>query len=293
MNRFSLSLGTFLGMRIKVHAVFLLLLLLYAIMNLLTEALLVFGIVVFHELGHTMAARGYGIRVKEIELLPIGGVARLEDLMSIDPQVEAAVAIAGPINNVLLIAAALFLRSIMPLRAETVSFFLQANLMIMGFNMIPALPLDGGRIYRATLTKRLGFRKATERAARLGQWTSIFFMVGCLLMAAMGHLNLVLLITAYYLYLVAGKEQNLAAYSLMSYLGRKQDEVSKQRVLGVEQLVAHPATPIKEVIKHFVPQKYHVIWIMADEKLGHQITEAQLLHAMIEKGIDTPVGEIR
>ncbi len=293
MSRFSLSLGTFLGMRIKVHAVFLLLLLLYALTNLLTEALLVFTVVVFHELGHTMAARGYGIRVKEIELLPIGGVARLEDLMSIDPQVEAAVAVAGPINNVLLIAAGLFLRRMLHLPEDSMSFFLQANLMIMGFNMIPALPLDGGRIYRATLTKRLGFRKATEKAARLGQWASVFFMVGCVLMAVMGHLNLVLLVTAYFIYQVAGKEQNLAAYSLMSYLGRKQDEVSKHRVLGVEQLVVHPTTPIKEVIKHFVPQKYHIIWIITDEKLERSITEAQLLHAMLEKGIETMVGEIR
>ncbi len=279
-------------MRIKVHAVFLLLLLLYGVMNLLGEALMVFAIVAFHELGHTMAARGYGIRVREIELLPIGGVARLEDLMSIDPQVEAAVAVAGPINNVLLIAAALFLRNVLHLPEETTSFFLQANLMIMGFNLIPALPLDGGRIYRATLTKRLGFRKATERAARLGQWASAFFLVGCVLMAALGRLNLVLMVTAYYICQVAGKEQNLAAYSLMSYLGRKRDEVSRHRVLGVEQLVAHPTTPIKEVIKHFVPQKYHIIWIMVDERLERSITEAELLHAMMEQGIDTPVGEI-
>jgi Zn-dependent protease/CBS domain-containing protein len=139
---------------------------------------LLFGVVVLHELGHALAARRYGIATRDITLLPIGGVARLERIPE-KPSQELMIALAGPMVNVLL--AALFAlvawASGEPLslvgaatRDQSIIVnLLAANLLLATFNMIPAFPMDGGRVFRAFLAMRLPYSTATDLAAGVGQ----------------------------------------------------------------------------------------------------------------------------
>ena len=133
---------------------------------------LLFACVVLHEFGHVYAAKRYGIETPDVTVLPIGGLARLERIPD-DPREEAMVAVAGPLVNVaialvlvILIGARFDLSDMANL--EQVSGSLQArlaaaNIMLVLFNLIPAFPMDGGRVLRALLATRLGFVKARER----------------------------------------------------------------------------------------------------------------------------------
>jgi Zn-dependent protease len=149
--------------------------------------LAVFGCVLLHELGHALMARTYGIATRDITLYPIGGVARLERMPE-QPRAEVAIALAGPAVNVA-IAAGLALGMYLsgrpmdgPMVAglsghEFVHVLLSANILLVLFNLIPAFPMDGGRVLRAALAMVTGRLKATEIAATLGVVLAIGFMI--------------------------------------------------------------------------------------------------------------------
>lgn len=199
-----LNLGKVAGIKIEVHWTFTLLLIwvVYldirrggnlntALMNV-SLILFLFLCVVLHELGHALTARRFNIATKKITLLPIGGVASLEKMPE-KPGQELLVALAGPAVNVVI---ALLLLLVVPLRTylsmdaenlevlltapsvNTLLFYLLiANIMLVAFNLIPAFPMDGGRVLRALLAFRMSRTKATEIAATLGQTLAVVFFV--------------------------------------------------------------------------------------------------------------------
>lgn len=186
--RYTLGLGAPFGIPVRVHATFPLVLLLYPALvvrdGTAREALLaallvlaVFGCVVLHELGHSLMARRFGIRVRDIVLFPIGGVARAEAIPD-DPRREIAVAVAGPVVN-FGIAGVLFLvlaaSGIPPHGSGFLVDLAWVNLALAVFNLIPAFPMDGGRILRGMLSLRMPYLAATRRARDIGQLIALGF----------------------------------------------------------------------------------------------------------------------
>ncbi len=146
----------------------------------------VFGSVVAHEFGHAMAARHYGIPTLDITLLPIGGVARLARLPE-KPMQELVIALAGPAVNVVLALGLFILFSLgvqvghfapaLGNQMDLVAQLIAANVVLCVFNLLPAFPMDGGRVLRGLLAMRLGHLRATEIAARVGRWMALCFAV--------------------------------------------------------------------------------------------------------------------
>ena len=143
--------------------------------------LLLFVCVVLHEFGHAFAAKAFGINTPDITLLPIGGVARLERMPE-EPVQELIIAVAGPMVNVV-IALGLFVAGgpqvfVDSSTVEGGGFLAQLmtiNIMLVLFNLLPAFPMDGGRVLRALLATRLSYARATQVAATVGQGFAFVF----------------------------------------------------------------------------------------------------------------------
>lgn len=194
--RWSWKIGRLAGINVYMHVTFLLLILfilvvdwmngrnLAATLTGIVFVLIIFACIVFHELGHALTARKFGVRTRDIILLPIGGVARLERMPE-KPREELWVAVAGPAVNVA-IAAALFAALLaMGVQVHWRDFrwvggnFLEqlmvVNVWLVGFNLLPAFPMDGGRVLRALLAERMEYTRATQLAARIGQGMAVIF----------------------------------------------------------------------------------------------------------------------
>ncbi|WP_340202275.1 site-2 protease family protein [Ascidiimonas sp. W6] len=203
-----LKLGKVSDIRIEVHWTFIFLIVwivflelnrggtIHTILTNILFILILFTCVVLHELGHALTAKNFNIKTEKITLLPIGGVASLEKMPE-KPSEELKVAIAGPLVN---LAIALVLLIVFPIEkyfnlspdkliefVSSGSFdsfifnMLLANLVLIVFNLIPAFPMDGGRVLRALLAMRMKRSKATEIAAGLGQILAVlFFILGIL-----------------------------------------------------------------------------------------------------------------
>lgn len=204
----ALTIGKIAGVRVQVHWTFVLLILWIIFAGIWAGTstagilwsnlfvIVLFGCVVLHELGHALTAKRFSIPTNEITLLPIGGVASLEDIPE-EPREELLITLAGPLVNILI---AFLLYLIIPfdflqeLDEEQIQQFFSeisarnflfllfyANVILAVFNFIPAFPMDGGRILRALLSMRINRVKATQIAANLGQLVAIiFFFFGLL-----------------------------------------------------------------------------------------------------------------
>jgi Zn-dependent protease len=146
--------------------------------------LALFACVLLHEFGHAFAARGFGIETPDITLLPIGGVARLSRIPE-KPWQELVVAIAGPLVNVVIAAVLIFvihgsaaldqLEYLESPRIELLGKLASVNVMLVLFNLIPAFPMDGGRVLRALLAMAMPYAQATQIAAWIGQGLAVVF----------------------------------------------------------------------------------------------------------------------
>lgn len=219
--KWSTRIGTFAGIDVYVHATFVILIAWVAFAHWQTEhsaaavlegvafILALFACVVLHEFGHALTARRFGIKTRDITLLPIGGLARLERMPD-DPRQELWVALAGPAVNAV-IAAVLFallqvsgaLAPISTLGVATGSFLerlMMLNVFLVGFNMLPAFPMDGGRVLRAMLAIRMDYTRATQIAANIGQGMAFLFgLLGLLF-------NPFLMFIALFVWIGAGQE---------------------------------------------------------------------------------------
>ena len=195
-SRWAFQIGTLLGIPIRIHATFVFLLVwlgMSAAANSrdvpaeIVFVLALFTCVALHELGHAAMARRFGVKTREIVLYPFGGVAWLEQIPS--GRAELLIALAGPAVNVVIAGAcALALvtfalphpfRQTMPWESSgMVQKLLSANVLLVLFNLIPAFPMDGGRVLRAVLSMSVGQQKATRIAAFVGQAIAVVFVIG-------------------------------------------------------------------------------------------------------------------
>ncbi|MBF9033289.1 CBS domain-containing protein [Rhodobacterales bacterium HKCCE2091] len=217
----SFPIGRLFGSELRVHATFLLLLAWIATSAWVAggpEAALVntglvvaiFACVVAHEFGHALMARRFGIVTPDITLLPIGGMARLERMPE-DPGQEVLVALAGPAVNVVIwlvltlaLGATTRLDALVALDDPAAGFLgrvASINLFLAAFNLIPAFPMDGGRVLRALLSIRLGRVRATRSAATAGQVVSFLFAF-----VGLTSGNLILVLIAIFIFMAAAAE---------------------------------------------------------------------------------------
>lgn len=297
----SFNIGTFGGTQVRVHVTFALLLLWIwfaqyqaggaaAAWEGVIFIVAVFACVVLHEFGHIIAARRYGIRTPDITLLPIGGLARLERMPD-EPRQELVIAIAGPLVNVA-IAAFIFLvlgysvgleqmAEIENPRADFFARLAGVNVFLVVFNMIPAFPMDGGRVLRALLATRLPWARATQIAASIGQGLAfVFGFVGL-------FYNPLLIFIGIFVYLAAAAEAQTAQIR----------EVASSVLVGDVMITTFASLDrsanIDAAIEMLLATTQHEFPVLdPDGRFEGLLTRNDMIRALSENGPATPVTSV-
>jgi Zn-dependent protease len=298
----SLKVGQVAGTVIHVHVTFFVLLAWIGVAGGLEQGsvaaaaeavaftMTLFACVVLHEFGHAFMARRFGIGTRDITLFPIGGVGRLERIPEI-PSQEFLIALAGPAVSVG-IAAALFvaLRLLGPApRFEEFALgdvpfaerlmFINAGLAV--FNLLPAFPMDGGRVLRALLAMRVDYVRATEVAARTGQGIALVFAIVGVLMP-----NPILVIIALFVWMGAAGEAGLARIE-RALRGRTVDTAMRTEfsVLGPDDALAHAA---EMAIRHAQSD----FPVLLNGRVVGLLTRHDLAHGLSADGADRTASEV-
>jgi Zn-dependent protease/CBS domain-containing protein len=249
--------------------------------------LLLFLCVVLHEFGHAFAAKAFGINTPDITLLPIGGVARLERMPE-EPVQELIIAVAGPLVNVV-IALGLFVAGgfqalLNPSNIEggdLVAQLLTINIMLVLFNLLPAFPMDGGRVLRALLATRLSYARATQVAANVGQgFAFVFGFIGLLW-------NPFLLFIALFVYIGASQEAALAQMKDVS----RRFPVSSAMVREFRTLSADAS--LQEAVDALLATSQHDFPVVDDGgNVAGLLTRQDLIGALRKNDPSLRVGDV-
>ncbi|MGQ7792876.1 site-2 protease family protein [Faunimonas sp. B44] len=297
----SFPIARIFGSEIRIHVTFLLLLAWIGIayyqqggapaaVEGILFILALFACVVAHEFGHVLTARRYGIRTPDITLLPIGGVARLERMPE-RPGQEIVVALAGPAVNVaiavvliLILGARVDLAAMEQIESPSVDFMARlaaVNIFIALFNLIPAFPMDGGRVLRALLALRYSRTEATNMAARVGQALAfVFGFVG--LIAG----NPLLIFIAIFVYLAATAEaQTTSLVDVSRSLGVADAMITQFQPLGPGATIGDAAEQLLHTTQHEFPI------VDGAGRIRGLLTRTAMIHALNKTGPGTPALE--
>jgi Zn-dependent protease len=297
--RWTIPIGTVFGIKIELHVTFLLLVAwialdegllqgnLRAALSAVVLLLLVFGCVLLHELGHALTARRYGIVTRDIILLPIGGVARLQRMPD-QPWQEIVVALAGPAVNLVI---AILLAGLLTALGRPVAPFalsdgvaeqlLFINVVMMLFNLIPAFPMDGGRVLRAALALKLPYPRATRIAAGIGQGIAVLFG----LVGLAQHLPMLMLV-ALFVFIAAAEERALAL-TRATLAG-----VPVQDAMLTDFYRLEASDSLRKAADYLMAGSQQDFPVIEHGEPIGVLTRDDLVRGIRGRGIEAPVGEV-
>jgi len=298
--RWSYTIGRIAGTDIKVHVTFLLIVGWWALIGYseggpdqaLTSALALlalFGCILLHEFGHILMARRFGVRTPDVLLLPIGGVARLERIPD-EPRQELLIALAGPAVTLAIVVVLLAVLRLsgsdagvtelserQPFLAQLVS----VNLYLLLFNLIPAFPMDGGRVLRALLSSRMGLLRGTRIAASLGQTLAV---VGGLY--GITRPEPLLVLVAFFVFLGANAE----AATVETRLAGQGLQVSQMMVTDFRTVPVHAT--LNQAVELLLSGEQREFPVL--DNLGRTegiLTRENLIRGLSQKGPNSTVAE--
>jgi Zn-dependent protease/CBS domain-containing protein len=281
--KYSFKIGSAWGIPIELHLTFILLIAAVLVLSLPTQqfytfflVLFLFIFVVFHELAHSVIARHYGIKVRKIILYPIGGVSEIEEIPD-NPSQEWRMAIAGPLTSLVLGATLLAVSLI--ISSQTITFATFAgntgnfltdlailNILLGVFNLIPAFPMDGGRVFRALLAERLKFSDATRYAVYLGKIFGIAMVVAGFLFPN----YFLLILVGIFVYIGASEEAEQTIVST-ALAGVRVKDVMQSEIGSV-----NPQQTLTEALEVMFKNRYHDILVEKEGVLQGVITWTEL-----------------
>lgn len=284
--KYSVKIASAWGIPIELHITFILLIIAVFALTFPTGdfysfflVLFLFVFVTIHEISHSAVARHYNIKVRKIVLYPIGGVSEIEEIPE-NPRIEWRMAIAGPLTSLLIGAVLIAMNQVITINEPT-SFagilttagtFLAdlgfLNIVLGLFNLLPAFPMDGGRVLRALLAERMSYTDATKYASYIGRIFGIILSVFGILY------NVFLIFIGIFIYIGATEEAEQTIVSTTLARVRVKD------VMSQEPATVKPETTAAEALEVMLKSKYHDIIVQTDEKLdgivsGQEITKTK------------------
>jgi len=260
--KYSFKIASVWGIPIELHITFILLMAVALVLSypdfyFFALIIFLFVFVVVHELAHSVVARHYKIKVRKIVLYPIGGVSEIEEIPD-NPSIEWRMAIAGPLSSIVIGGVLLALNQVVTIATPTTTIapsleiagslifnLAVLNLILGAFNMIPAFPMDGGRVFRALLAERMKFSDATKYAAYIGRLLGI-------LMALVGiFYNIWLILIGIFIYIGASEEAEQTIVSTTMARVRVKD------VMFSEVAAVQPETTLTDALEVMFKARYH------------------------------------
>jgi Zn-dependent protease/CBS domain-containing protein len=295
--KYSFKIGSVWGIPVELHITFILLIaavfiLSYPQLYLFILIMFLFVFVVIHELAHSVVARHFKIKVRKIILYPIGGVSEIEEIPE-DPSIEWRMAIAGPLISVVIGVILLALNQIISVEAPTTPLttslstagsltldLASLNLILGAFNLIPAFPMDGGRVFRALLAERMKFSDATKYAAFIGRIFGIIMVMGGI------FYNFWLSIIGVFIYIGATEEAEQTIVSTTMARVRAKD------VMYAEAATVKPETTLSEALEVMFKARYHDVLIEKDGALQGIVTWNEIMKVKPEQRNEIQVGQL-
>jgi stage IV sporulation protein FB len=259
------------------------------------EVILLLVALAAHEAGHMAAASACGLEVEQVELLPFGGVARIPALAAAEPAVEATVAMAGPLGSLLLYGATTWARDNAWLDPHLGGYYQAVNLALGLCNLVPALPLDGGRLARAWLAGRMGYGRATLAVVRAGYVAAAALAgAGAAFWVLRGSFVPGVFVFAVFAWVGARRERWLPDLRTWRDLLRRGEAfVARGGAMAVRPLAVRHDAPLQGLLRAIAPGRYHVIWVLgADGRVLGQADEAALLSALQRDGPLAPARRL-
>ena len=286
--------GKIANIQLRINNWFIVLMIFFAFAGMLWKVIAIFSAVLWHEGAHCVCATMLGYPVREVELLPFGGVARISGLTEAGTDKEILMSVAGPIASLVLAAIVFLTINYTNFSNYFLQFYLKVNLLLAFFNLLPALPLDGGRIFRAGLSKLVSYHQATHIVVYLSK-----IIGGALFLWAVKDfwqwrtINFTWVIASIFIVSGAQREIQVAGFRNIRMVMQKKTQLLQQGVMPVAQFSTLKLTPVRDILRVLGPERYHII-VVIDEKFHLQgfITETELWEAVIAKGLYVKIKDL-
>jgi len=293
--KYSVKIASAWGIPIELHITFILLMIAvfaFTFPNLyyFYLVLFLFVFVTVHEISHSAVARRYNIRVRKIVLYPIGGVSEIEEIPE-NPRIEWRMAIAGPLASLVIGVILIALNQVFIISEPLSPFagtltsagaFLSdlgfLNILLGAFNLIPAFPMDGGRVFRALLAERLSFTDATKYASFIGRFFAIVLAI-----VGIALFNPFLIIIGIFIYIGATEEAEQTIISTTLARVRVRDVMSQEPVL------VKPETTVASALDMMLNSKYHDVIVQTGETLTGIVSGQEMTRMKPEQRTTTTI----
>lgn len=286
MNKLSVKITS----RLRVNILFFPLLAASILGRYAAAFLLSYLCAVLHELAHIAAARKLNVGISYIEIQPFGVCCCLKSEIIQNPSAEIVIALVGPLSN-FAAAAVVYL---LPFTNEYTLYFTECNIAIAAINLVPALPLDGGRVLRASLTLAIGSLRAYNITVKFSRLPIVLILSAAVYGLLTHSFNFsLILIGAFLTSNLCNEQKNISHRTLREILDYK-TKLTPDSMHRSVVLTAHSSTPARRILKRLSYNNYHIVHVTDDNmRIIRTLTEGQLLNALTENGIRVLLSDIK
>lgn len=282
------------NIQIRVSYLFFIILVFSMFFNCFDQLLIFIVVILIHELAHCYVSTYYDIGISEIKFFIFGGVARFQEHIEENSKQEIIIASAGPITNFALIFITLLVMDKFHIeKGHTIQLFLTANMVVGLFNLIPVLPLDGGRIARGILGNYLGIKRATYMVVRLGYCICILLFVIGIYASLVYNIEYIFIsfLFVYIFFSTRGEKEKIDLIFAKNLVLRKKS-LFNEGIMDVKHIVAMESINIKNIFDEFTLEQYCIITITdAEGKVIGNLSESEVIDAVIEHDSNITLGE--
>lgn len=287
-----MKLCTIRGVEIRGGILLLAAVIIGCVLGRLNEMLQAMAALTLHEMAHVIVAAVFEQRIYAIELQPFGCVARMSD-KTLTPHAELCIAVAGPVVNFVIAGAVTLAAGILPKTAFRLDPFLSFNMTLALVNLLPALPLDGGRVLKALLSERMGALRAQKTMAVSGIVCGALLLLAAGLLICLGMTQLTLVMMGLFVLVAAIGELRRLPESRLGAVFRRGDALDDGDAVPIREFAVRPAMRAREALRLLQANRFHVLRVIDyDNHTLGEVDEGQLVLAITRKGMLVTVGEI-